>query len=171
MYDTAAHALARAQSVTSEQVRGSVSSLQGFDLLDGLVDPLLERAAEYAWPVYVRTGSPPGHLPMPLAIVARRHPALAFIMGRSGATDFWIDAAPALRRAANLYGDTSYAPWDTVLDAFAKDPEIGAGRLVFSTDLPYATAAGEVARVAEWPISDADRDLVFGGTLARLLGE
>lgn len=146
------------------------SSLQGFDLLDGLVDPLIEFAAESEWPVYVRTGSPPGHLPLPTAALARRHPDVSFIMGRSGATDFWIDAAPALRDAANLYGDTSYAPWDTVLDAFARDPEIGVERIVFSTDLPYATAVGEMRRITDWPLTDEARAAVLGGTMQKLLG-
>jgi predicted TIM-barrel fold metal-dependent hydrolase len=120
------------------------SALQGFDLMDGTIEPLLEFAESSGWPVYIRTGTPPGHLPMPTALLARRHPGLSIIMGRSGATDFWIDAAPALRFAPNLFGDTSYAPWDTVLSGLARDPEIGTARLVFSTDLPYATAAGEV---------------------------
>jgi uncharacterized protein len=145
------------------------SVLQGFDLLDGLVDPLLVYAAEVGWPVYVRTGTPPNALPLPLATLARRHPDLAFVMGRSGATDFWIDAAPALRYATNLYADTAYAPWDTVLTGFADDPEIGPSRLVFSTDAPYTVPAAEVRRIAEWPIGDDDRRSVFGGNLLRLL--
>src|SRR5690606_35511483 len=105
------------------------SVLQGFDLLDGLVDPLLEFAGEAGWPVYVRTGTPPNALPLPLASLARRYPGIPFVMGRSGATDFWIDAAPALRHAPNLYADTAYAPWDTVLTGLAEDPAIGPGRL------------------------------------------
>lgn len=146
------------------------SSLQGFDLLDGLIDPLLDFAAGENWPVYVRTGSPPGHLPLPLALLARRHDGLNFIMGRSGATDFWIDAAPALRHAPNVYGDTSYAPWDTVLSEFDRDATIGTHRLVFSTDLPYATAVGEMKRIADWPISTSQRDDVLGQTMTKLLG-
>jgi predicted TIM-barrel fold metal-dependent hydrolase len=145
------------------------SALQGFDLLDGLIEPLLAFAAEAGWPVYLRTGTPPGHLPLPAALLAGRHPELAIIMGRSGATDFWIDAAPALRYAPNLYGDTSYAPWDTVLSEFAADPQVGTGRLVFATDLPYTTVAGEVRRILDWPIPDSERDQVFGATLDRLI--
>ncbi|MBB5790671.1 amidohydrolase family protein [Jiangella mangrovi] len=145
-------------------------ALQGFDLLDGLVDPLLAFAQESGWLVYVRTGTPPHAVPLPLASLARRWPALTFVMGRSGATDFWIDAAPALRHAPNLYADTSYAPWDTVLSEFARDPEIGAGRLVFSTDAPYTVPSAELARITDWPIPDGDRAAVLGGTLARLLG-
>ncbi|WP_232665508.1 amidohydrolase family protein [Pseudonocardia sp. TRM90224] len=146
------------------------SALQGFDLLDGLVDPLVRFAAEHRWPVYVRTGTPPGHLPLPTAALARRFPEVAFVMGRSGATDFWIDAAPALRHAPNLYGDTSYAPWDTVLGEFARDPEIGTSRLVFSSDQPYATAVGEMRRMRDWLLPAHERAAVLGTTMAGLLG-
>jgi predicted TIM-barrel fold metal-dependent hydrolase len=146
------------------------SVLQGFDLLDGLVDPLLRFAAEHRWPVYVRTGTPPNALPLPLATLARRHPDVPFIMGRSGATDFWIDAAPALRRAPNLLADTAYAPWDTVLTDLANDPEISPSRIVFSTDGPYTVPAAEYARVHDWPLSADDRTAVLGRTILGLLG-
>jgi predicted TIM-barrel fold metal-dependent hydrolase len=145
------------------------SVLQGFDPLDGLVEPLLEYAAEARWPVYVRTGTPPNALPLPLATLARRHPDLAFVMGRSGATDFWIDAAPALRYATNLYADTAYAPWDTVLTGIAADPEIGPSRLVFSTDAPYTVPVAELRRITEWPLANEQRADILGGTLLRLL--
>ncbi|WP_216206063.1 amidohydrolase family protein [Amycolatopsis aidingensis] len=144
--------------------------LQGFDLLDGLTDPLLEFAAAQGWPVYVRTGTPPSALPLPLASLARRHPAVNFLMGRSGATDFWIDAAPALRYAPNLYADTSYAPWDTVLSGLAADPEIGTGRLVFCTDAPYTVPGSELGKLREWPLAERARAAVLGGTARALLG-
>lgn len=146
------------------------SVLQGFDLLDGLVDPLLEFATDNGWPVYVRTGTPPNALPLPLATLARRYPDLPFVMGRSGATDFWIDAAPALRHAPNLYGDTCYAPWDTVLTELGRDPEIGTSRLVFSTDAPYTVPRAELRRVLDWPIDEPSRRDVLAGTIERLLG-
>lgn len=147
------------------------SVLQGFDLLDGLVDPLLGFAEDAGWFVYVRTGTPPNALPLPLATLARRYPRLAFVMGRSGATDFWIDAAPALRHAPNLFGDTAYAPWDTVLTEFAADPEIGPRRLVFSTDAPYTVPSAELKRITDWPIAATDRAAVLGSTLESLLGK
>ncbi|WP_116952993.1 amidohydrolase family protein [Jiangella endophytica] len=146
------------------------SVLQGFDLLDGLVDPLLGFAADQRWPVYVRTGTPPNALPLTLALLAHRFPEVTFIMGRSGATDFWIDAAEALRSAPNLLGDTSYAPWDTLLSELGSDPAITPSRLVFATDQPYTVAASEVRRIRDWPIADHERDLVLGGTLRALVG-
>ncbi|MFF5224994.1 amidohydrolase family protein [Dactylosporangium sp. NPDC000521] len=145
------------------------SVLQGFDLLDGLIDPLLEFATEAGWPVYVRTGTPPSALPLPLASLARRWPETPFVMGRSGATDFWIDAAPALHYAPNLYGDTSYAPWDTVLVELGRDQDIGPSRLIFSTDAPYTVPRSELRRVLDWPIDDDARRDVLGGTIMRLL--
>lgn len=143
--------------------------LQGFDLHDGLIDPLIRYAETQGWLVYVRTGTPPTALPLPLATLARRFPSVSFVMGRSGATDFWIDAAPALRHARNLYADTSYAPWDTVLSEFARDPEIGTSRVVFTTDAPYTVSSAEVKRVVDWPIGKTEREAVLGGTIGRLL--
>ncbi|MEU4197727.1 amidohydrolase family protein [Kribbella sp. NPDC026611] len=146
------------------------SVLQGFDLLDGLLDPLLDFAAEAGWFVYVRTGTPASALPLPLASLARRRPELPVVMGKSGATDFWIDAVPALLHAPNLYGDTSYAPWDTVLTGFLNEPGIGAERLVFSTDAPYTVPLAELDRIRDWPVRPEQTFAVLGGTLAHLLG-
>lgn len=145
------------------------SVLQGFDLLDGLLDPLLRFAADASWPVYVRTGTPPNALPLTLALLAQRFPEVTFIMGRSGATDFWIDAADALRTTPNLLGDTCYAPWDTLLSELGADPAITPARLVFSTDLPYTVARSELTRIHDWPLDPDNRDLVLGATLARTL--
>ncbi|GAB2682167.1 amidohydrolase family protein [Kribbella swartbergensis] len=145
------------------------SVLQGFDLLDGLVDPLLDYAAGVGWFVYVRTGTPPTALPLPLATLARRWPEVQFMMGRSGATDFWIDAAPALRHAPNLYGDTAYAPWDTVLTGLLADPAIDGSRLVFSTDSPYTVPVAELDRIRNWPIGHDDKTAVLGENLAELV--
>jgi predicted TIM-barrel fold metal-dependent hydrolase len=143
--------------------------LQGFDLLDGLVDPLLAFAAAHQWPVYVRTGTPPSAVPLPLSLLAARHPEVTFIMGRSGATDFWIDAAPALRAAPNLIGDTCYAPWDTLLTELGSDPAITPARLVFSTDAPYTVPRSELRRVLDWPIDPELRDRVLGANMHALL--
>jgi predicted TIM-barrel fold metal-dependent hydrolase len=145
--------------------------LQGFDVLDGLLDPLLTYAEEQDWFVYIRTGTPPTAVPLPVASLALRFPGVRFLMGKSGATDFWIDAAPALRHAPNLWADTSYAPWDTVLSEFARDPEIGTGRCVFSTDAPYTVPKAELKRILDWStISDEQRAGVLGANLLALLG-
>jgi uncharacterized protein len=143
-------------------------ALQGFDLQDGLADPLIEFAAASSWPVYVRTGTPPHGLPLQLAWLAVRHPDAWFVMGRSGATDFSADGPAALDAAPNLVADSAYVEWPT---RFARTrPEAAAGRVVFTTDAPFADAAVELARVFEAGLDDAVRDAVLGGTLAARLG-
>lgn len=143
-------------------------ALQGFDLLDGSVDPLVAFAIDAAWPVYVRTGTPPHSLPLQVALVASRFPDGHFILGKSGATDFSHDGPSALAFAANLYADSAHVEWPTALAA--ADPEQFGDRVVFTTDAPFAEPAVELARVTEAPLTTGARDAVLGGTFARLLG-
>lgn len=138
--------------------------LQGFDLLDGLADPLVEFAVASGWPVYVRTGTPPHGMPLQLAELAARHPGAVFVMGKSGATDFSQDGAPALAAAPNVYADSAYVNWPVALAA--QDP---AARVVFTTDAPFADPAVELARVVEAPLGEPVRESILGGRLAGLL--
>lgn len=142
-------------------------ALQGFDLLDGQVDALVEFATEVGWPVYIRTGTPPHSLPLQVAWLAARHPDCAFILGKSGATDFSHDGPATLRAAPNVLADSVYVEWPTALAAAA--PEL-RDRVVFTSDAPFGDAAIEFARVVEAPFDDATRAAVLGGTLARILG-
>jgi uncharacterized protein len=139
--------------------------LQGFDLLDGLADPLVEFAVGSGWPVYVRTGTPPHALPLQLAALAARFPAGAFVMGRSGATDFGRDGPAALELAPNLYADSAHIQWPVA----HATREGEAARVVFTTDAPFADAEIELARVAEAPLDEPVRAAILGGTLASLL--
>lgn len=139
-------------------------ALQGFDLLDGLADPLVELAAASGWPVYVRTGTPPHGMPLQLAALAHRHPTVSFLMGKSGATDFGQDGPPALAQVPNLYADTAHMNWPVALAARGQ-----GDRVVFSTDAPFAAPAVELARVTEAPIANDVRAAILGDTLASLL--
>jgi predicted TIM-barrel fold metal-dependent hydrolase len=138
-------------------------ALQGFDLLDGQVDPLVRFAHESGWPVYIRTGTPPHALPLQVAWLAGRFPDTDFVLGKSGATDFSHDGPATLAAAANVYADSAHVEWPTA------HPDAGR-RTIFTTDAPFADAAIELARVTEAPFGDDARANVLGGTLARLLG-
>jgi predicted TIM-barrel fold metal-dependent hydrolase len=142
-------------------------ALQGFDLLDGLVDPLLAFAADVGWPVYVRTGTPPHALPLQVAWLAARYPGTAFVLGKSGATDFSHDGPAALAVAANLLADSAWVEWPTALAA--AEPGRWGGRVVFTTDAPFSDPAVELARAAEAPVPAAVRGAILGGTLAAVL--
>jgi len=143
-------------------------ALQGFDLHDGLAGPLIEFAGASGWPVYVRTGTPPHALPLQLAWLANRHPGTAFVMGKSGATDFSADGPTALASAPNLLADSAHVEWPTRLARL--EPSTVGPRVVFTTDAPFADPELELARVLEAGLDGAVRDAVLGGTLAARLG-
>lgn len=139
--------------------------LQGFDLLDGLADPLVELAAGFGWPVYVRTGTPPAGLPLALAELARRYPETTFVLGKAGATDFSLDGPQALEHAPNLVTDTSYVMWP--LAEAVGQPD----RVMFATDTPFSDPAAELWRVREAGLDESTLRLVLGDTARRLLGD
>jgi predicted TIM-barrel fold metal-dependent hydrolase len=143
-------------------------ALQGFDLLDGSVDALVAFAVAAGWPVYVRTGTPPHSLPLQVALLASRFPQGSFVLGKSGATDFSHDGPAALAFAGNLYADSAHVEWPTALAV--ADAAAYGGRVVLTTDAPFAEPAIELARVTEAPLSAVAREAVLGGTLSRLLG-
>jgi predicted TIM-barrel fold metal-dependent hydrolase len=142
--------------------------LQGFDPLDGLVDPLIELAVGARWPVYVRTGTPPHALPLQVAWLAARHPNAHFILGKSGATDFSADGPSALAAAPNVVADSAHVEWPTRLARLT--PETYGNRVVFTTDAPFADAELELARVTDAGLEDGVRAAVLGGTISTLLG-
>jgi len=143
-------------------------ALQGFDLLDGQVEPLVAFAIESGWPVYIRTGTPPHALPLQVAWLANRFPEGSFLLGKSGATDFSHDGPATLATAPNVYADSVYVEWPTALAA--SDPAGVGSRVVFTTDAPFADPAIELRRVTDAGLPDEVESAILGGTLARLLG-
>ncbi len=80
---------------------------QGFRLNDHIVDPLLQVAAEFQAPVYAHTGTAGSAEPFHVAELARRFPALNFIMGHAGSSDYGEDAVRAVQFAPNVWLETS----------------------------------------------------------------
>jgi predicted TIM-barrel fold metal-dependent hydrolase len=145
---------------------------QGFALLDDVARPLWELLAARRVPVYVVTGSALS-TPLQLAEIARRYPQIAWIMGRSGRTDYgWLDFARALRQAPNLYVETAH----TLPAALGRLlTTLGPTRLLFVSDLPNTHLHLELGnlddvRVNGAPLDAPTRALLMGGNLARLLG-
>lgn len=146
-------------------------AIQGFDPFDGLIDPLITFALDSGWFVHIRSGTPPHATPLVIASVARRYPEGTFLMGRTGATDFWTDVAEAFRYAPNLYGETIYNAWDLALESMRIDPTVGSRRFVFGSDTPYATQRFELRRLGDWPTPPEEKAAVLGGTIAGWLGD
>ncbi len=140
-------------------------ALQGYLINDTLTDPVIETAAETGLPVYVHTGSHLYGAPWQLVDTALRHPDAVFIMGHSGATDYWNDVPAAGSYSDNIYLEGSFArpfSFKSHLDA------AGIWRGIMGS------AAPRNSLVFEWEqyrkeLSAAEYEPVFGATIASLL--
>jgi uncharacterized protein len=139
--------------------------LQGFVANDELVFPLLDAAADERVPVYFHTGPPGSATPWQLASLAVRFPALDFIMGHCGATDFWNDVVQAASSCPNLYIEASLArPFNFVVHASKLDP----ARALMGSAAPLNDLEFEWEQMKKF----APPDLwaaIAGGNLRRLL--
>ncbi|MFA5865055.1 MAG: amidohydrolase family protein [Phycisphaerae bacterium] len=123
--------------------------VQGFQLSDELVDPLLNVALEFSAPVYAHTGTPVCAMPFQLAALARRHPGIKFIMGHMGFADFWYDAVPAARSADNIWLETSLIDDTIIIEAIEK---IGIERVLFGSAAPLSALLPEVEKIQTLPL-------------------
>jgi predicted TIM-barrel fold metal-dependent hydrolase len=140
-------------------------AVQGFLLGDEILDPLLETAGRETLVVYVHTGPHLHATPWQLALVAERHPRIPFLMGHSGATDFWRDVVPAASGCANVYIESSFARPFTVIHHLKA---LGPDRGVMGSGAPRNDL------VFEWDqmravLSEEEGCRFYGETLLRLL--
>jgi hypothetical protein len=140
--------------------------VQGFQLSDPLVDPLVEVAIEHGVPIYAHTGTPICAEPFQLAALARRFPQGRFIMGHMGYADFWYDAIPAGQSSDNIWLETSHIDPDLILNGLAS---LGAARFLFGSCAPYSSVKVELAKISTLPLDEHDRALVLGGNAGELL--
>jgi predicted TIM-barrel fold metal-dependent hydrolase len=141
--------------------------LQGFEANDPLVFPLVEAALAPGMPVYVTGGAPYLAMPYKIADLAGRYPEGRFILGHAG-WDFHFDVPYCLEACPNLWAETSKNGLAN-LEALAR--KFGASRLLFGSDLPFSSYAGEIEKIRLLPgLSDAAREAIFSGNARRLLG-
>ncbi len=130
-----------------------------------LVYPVIELALSYDVPVWVHTGHQPNATPTLMGALARDFPEAKLIIGHMGSGMFY-DAMCMSKRHRNLYIDISLQGGH----AFeAACEEVGAGKLLYGSDSPYANPGSMKRIVDESPLSAADKALVLGGNAARLL--
>jgi hypothetical protein len=136
-----------------------------------LDDPLYDPVWELGRPVlaHSQTDSPWSD-PALFAAVAARHPRVRLLMGHTGLWPYgFARAARLVAGHPNVYletcGSKMTGRWIARLAGM-----VGAERVVFGSDACFLDLRTGYGRVALAPLSDADRALVAGGNLARLLG-
>ena len=131
-----------------------------------LVYPIIELAMKYDIPVWFHTGHAPNATPTLVGSLAGAFPEAKIVMGHMGSGMFY-DAICAARRYRNIYVDISLQGGHSFLTACR---EVGADRLLFGTDSPYANPGTMKRMVEESPLSQAEKTMILGDNMARLLG-
>ncbi len=143
--------------------------LQGFIPTDEIADPLLKLAGELRMPVYVHTGPHSAGGPTQGVLMAEAHPGTNFILGHCGSTDHAWDMPVILQRnrLPNVWYEASLVrPW--AVPGYLK--AAGSSRIIFGTAMPRNDMEFELAQLRRL-LPEEEHPDVYGGNLARLLGE
>jgi len=112
-------------------------------------------------------GNLPGEsTPMEVAALAARHPNARLICGHTGGA--WEAGILAIRHQPNLAADLAGSePTAGFVEMAVR--ELGAQRVIYGSDAGGRSFASQLGKVMGAAISNADRGLILGGNLRRLL--
>ncbi len=136
------------------------------------MDPIVERAVSMHAPILQHTwlkldGNAPGESsPYDLVELARRHPAANFICAHTGGD--WERGIRIIRDTKNICaGIAGFDPTSGMVEMAVR--ELGPKRVVYGSDVGGRSFASQLSKVMGADISEADKELVLGGNLRRLL--
>ena len=136
------------------------------------LDPIVLRAISLKVPILQHTwikttGNEPGEsTPFDLVELAKRHPQAQFICGHTGGN--WEIGIRAIRETRNIYAEIAGSDPTSGFTEMAVR-ELGAERVIYGSDVGGRSFASQVAKVLGAEISDAEKELILGGNLRRLL--
>ncbi|MFK5920748.1 MAG: amidohydrolase family protein [Verrucomicrobiota bacterium] len=139
---------------------------------DPAIDPIIKRAAElkavifqHTW--YKTAGNPAGEsTPDDVATLATRFPDVPLVCGHTGGN--WELGIPAIRAHKNVsIGIAGSDPTAGFVEMAVR--ELGADRILYGSDAPGRSFASQLAKVHGANISQADKDLILGGNLKKML--
>lgn len=142
---------------------------QGFNVsgrkLDGILEMLVENNLRL--PVYVHTGHYGFSAVSQVFIAATRFPAINFILGHSGATDYGTDIVPVIKSSENIYFESSFARPPGFA---AKVGMLGSAKALMGSGFPLNDMEFEWSEMRRL-VPQQFHDDLFGGSLLKLLGE
>ena len=139
---------------------------------DERLDPIMSRAAELGVPVlhhawYKTVSKTPNESdPSDIAHLARRHPAATIIMAHLAGVG--VRGVRDVADCPNVCIDTSGSQPVSDIVAYAV-ATIGAGRVLFGSDVPVRDFASQLGRVTGAGLRRRDRELILSGNARRLL--
>ena len=148
-------------------------ALDGFSIHDEIMHPIMEKAQALQIPVlshsgwsYIGCGSAYAQ-PLQCLYIAEQFPKATFIIAHmGGANNIWTDAIKAAKKSENIFLDTTgQAPM--AIEKAIK--EIGAERILFGTDAPWAFHILEVMKIKMLKANQNEKELILGKNIARIL--
>lgn len=141
--------------------------VQGFQITDAIVFPVVEMAVERGKPIYFHTGTAVQSSPYQLTELAMRYPEGRFIMGHAAYADYWNDVTASVKAVPNIFIETSQH-----LASFIRAliEQVGADRIIYGSDAPKTDMGIEIEKIRRF-VDDADTlENVFSRNLIRTLG-
>jgi predicted TIM-barrel fold metal-dependent hydrolase len=104
--------------------------------------------------------------PYDVVELAQRHPKLQIVCAHTGGN--WELGIRTIRATRNVYcGLAGSDPTSGYVEMAVR--ELGVERVIFGSDVGGRSFASQVAKVESTNLSDADKKLILGGNLRRLL--
>lgn len=127
---------------------------------------LMREARELEIPVMIHSGTN-YCLPWQIAMLARQFPEIPVIMDHMGWRYYVDGAIDVAKDHANIYLETALVAMPGYIRMAAD--KIGPERVIYGSDYPTGHPASMIANIDAADLTLADRALVMGGNLARLL--
>lgn len=144
-----------------------IYSTPEMSIAESAMIPIMELCAQLKMPILAHT------TPAECEYLLSRVPQVQFIMAHAGGQPFahgdWNRAIMVAEKFPNLYLDTACSTVDTgFVEACVR--ALGADRVIFGTDVPLLDPWPQLAKVKETRLKDAERALLLGGNILRLMG-
>lgn len=142
-------------------------TMHGYHFADhGLLDPIFQAADDNNLVVLVNALDDPFCAPLSIEEIARNFPNTPVLIAHMGTVWNLNEAILVAKRNPNIYLETSGAQ---LIDVKLAYRGVGADQIVMGTDWPGNDFDLERAKIARAIPNQADRELVEGKNLARLL--
>jgi predicted TIM-barrel fold metal-dependent hydrolase len=145
---------------------------ENFQINRNIVFPVVEEAMMYGLPVVITGGYPHVSHPLQIGDLARRYPAVQFIMTNGGEFDLSgftrTDAHTAMVNNPNLImGTSGLCSHERLVNTVE---QLGPERVMYESNYPMMDPRLEILRVTHAEVSDEAKALMLGGNAARVFG-
>ncbi|TXN30402.1 amidohydrolase family protein [Lacisediminihabitans profunda] len=143
-------------------------SMHGYHVADhGLLDPVFRACAKFNLPVLINALDDAFCAPFSIEEIAKGHPDVPTIIAHMGAVWNVPEAIIVSERQPHIYLETSATLIADVRRAYAR---VGPEKILFGSEWPGSDFDLERMKIAKAIPDEADRALVEGGNMARILG-